>query len=54
MSVNRETGAWFGKLSWHLKVPWDLISAKRVATHRVPTQIEAGAAAVGVFWFWRQ
>ena len=51
MSVSRETGAWFGKLSWHLKVPWHLISAKRVAIHRVPTQIEGGTAAVGVFCF---
>ena len=32
-------------------VPWDLISAKRVAIHRVPMQIEAGTAAVGVFCF---
>ena len=32
-------------------MPWDLISAKRAAIHRVPMQIEAGAAAVGVFGF---
>ena len=54
MSVNRETGAWFGELSWHLKVPWKLISAKRIPIHRAPMQIKGGTAAVGGFLFRRQ
>ena len=28
MCVDREARAWFGELSWHLKVPWNLINAK--------------------------
>ena len=38
-SVNRETRPWFEELSWHLKVPWKLINAKRIPRHRLPIQI---------------
>ena len=51
MSVDREARAWFGELSWHLKVPWNLISAKRFRIHTVAMQIKGGTAAVGVFCF---
>ena len=54
MSVDREARSWFGELSWHLKVPWNLISAKRFRIHTVPMQIAGGTAAVGVFLFRRQ
>ena len=49
LRVDREARAWFGELSWHLKVPWNLISAKRIPKHRVPTQIMGGTAGVGGF-----
>ena len=49
MSVDRGARAWFGELSWHLKVPWNLISAKRFPIHTVPMQIEGETAAVGLF-----
>ena len=53
-SWNKGLVTWFGELSWHLKVPWNLISAKRIPKHRVPTQIKGGTAAVGGFKFRRQ